>query len=1370
MSDIKEKRTSLERFIKEHTIGPGACGNRFFLLRSWDSNVFAKKNLKRCVPLDNSTEVIDEVPAYYYGTGILFPPARLVSNSKQEDESVEGSNISQREEESNGHSVEEDQEVEKASIEQENRHAGNQNYPTTSGLSFSIDDENDIPSCLAVLLNFRLYSLVKPKELTSNFAIWIDDYEEEFKSLVDNFFAEFFSIEERDRNFFIISKISDFSKDNSYRLDYKLFEFFQHEYLKDWKQQKIAYEGSVITKGGLYDITPLRLDEWITALENQMIACSISESEIKLLEKLTIIKKVKEIIETFKAAMLSRRPIWLSRYYDFPVSLPRHNGNKRQIGQLTVFKEDDIKLNLHYQYITKGGKIYVKLIMENASVPIEMQEDVPFQLNKKNEANQKSLFNPTLSVTEKTKGVICRYNPPNIREFDSDEDLNKILYRQYEDLGEGYNTSVVWGKNNMNLKFIKTEYLPTSDTPNIDTRPSKINNGKVEPRLSDPDVLRIKRLSTLDVRSNKEIQQDLEVFLLDYERWINDKRKELETLNLTDTQKSIMSSQLSKCELDLRRLQRNVRLLNDEDVMIAFRTMNTAMFMQLHHSIFIRNAEKNSSLPYIKEPSENTYSVLPDDTPDKRGALSWKAFQLAFILLNIDAFAKPPDDDQIFIKESHELRSKWYERNDLADLVWFPTGGGKTEAYLGIIAFAIAYRRFTKNEAGYGTTVIMRYTLRLLTLQQFQRATLLICAMEVIRSRHFDLKGRSLGDERITIGLYVGGNSLPNKWDEKDPSQRRIGMKQEIEKIFRSLELGEEPQTRLPHTECPWCGGKLWDTNDAESILVKKDNQGNPKSPLRLWCMHDGCAFNDPGMFENELPLILYDEAIYKTPPTLLFGTVDKFAQLAHKVSDKDHEDSRRIFKRDGSNILPPELIIQDELHLLLGPLGSAVGIFERAIDVLCTHEEKGASIRPKVITSTATTRNTDKQIFGLFDRRVSIFPKQGIDCDDSFFAYYDRYFENGGTNYRSNRRYIGVLPIGKTQVWMQLRVVAACLVHRSLYLSKCSNTIEIARNKGDLQGEILLAMDYYHTVLGYFNSLKEVGKTESQLHHYLPNEVKLIRQKASTWNVFHDILNHGDRIYYSELTGRLSGEDVKTNLSVIRTPWRLFNQPSIPPDYVIATNMISVGVDISRFNTMVITSMPRNIAEYIQASSRVARDREGLVITVHHPFRSRDLSHYQHFIEFHEKFYSYVEPISITPFATKALERYLALFVATFIRHEENELAIDANHINEDLTQELLITLTHLIEMLKERAKAMNMEDVLDEDEFNGTVVKLHELLRKRWLERKIKGDELSYREESSSSSLYFPRKGSPEHDNWNVKDSLREVDPECVIKTVQM
>ena len=285
----------------------------------------------------------------------------------------------------------------------------------------------------------------------------------------------------------------------------------------------------------------------------------------------------------------------------------------------------------------------------------------------------------------------------------------------------------------------------------------------------------------------------------------------------------------------------------------------------------------------------------------------------------------------------------------------------------------------------------------------------------------------------------------------------------------------------------------------------------------KVSCNTNGCTFHSRRSSKiKSLPLRLFDEDIYKHPPTLLFGTVDKFAALANNVStipNSRKKDSRRLIgKGYQRNVLPPELIIQDELHLLLGPLGSSVGLFEKSIDYLCTYnDDNGNNIKPKVVTSTATTRNTDKQIFALFNRRSEIFPKQGITCDDSFFAFYKRR-EDDITKYQSKRKYVGVLPIGKTQVWMQLRIISISLSHRLKYFKE-KYTIDEVFEKPEILNELKEVFNYYHSILAYYNSLKDVGKAQSQLDHYLPGDINYVIKNTIPWSFFDRLIRKENEI-----------------------------------------------------------------------------------------------------------------------------------------------------------------------------------------------------------------------------------------------------------------
>lgn len=1384
VNPFKKKRASLECFVREQIIGPGAFNKRYFFTEQWEQNEFFGQSIQEQRAIDNLTEVLAEVPAYQYSSGILFPIS--IDSNESNPALMSPSILGDFDEEELSERITKADDENFASDQIESVSSKNQNYPNTCGLSFAIESSADISGCLNVQISFRKYRKISQSECRRrHLGIWLQNYRAEIRQVFEVYFKDIFEVVVKGDNHFVCLNGDIDINRHLYSLDYVnvnahlthhlmplIADIFPNKIL--FKETSKVYDSIEYKYVILYEES--LVDEIRQALETDP---SQYERYDALIRELEIHNQVKQLVNELKAIhrKSSRKnfptPIWESVPVFTEVSLPTFPLTENVLrGEIKISGTDELFLN--YQYLRHKNSNFIKLILVNKA-KVEIGPNEPPQLNKKNEANELAHFGVQLRVLELIGGTIVPYNPPNLLVIDDEDSMNKLLYRGFKDYSEGYNTSVSWGQGENGLMYVSTEFLPEQETPAVDYRPTKIAQGKLI-SLIDESVLSMRELSTLSSKTNDEITVLLKSFIDGYGRWIQERHQELNEEALSAEGRSLLERQLMSCEVDYKRLARNIQLLKkNRQGMWAFRTMNTAMFMQLHHGLTIKSLQRTKDVSFV--PTSNNaeyYRALKND-------YRWRSFQLAFILLNVDAFIKPNDGDHTI---QDVFGTGWPERNELADLVWFPTGGGKTEAYLGIIAFVIAYRRFTQESAiSGGTTALMRYTLRLLTLQQFQRATMLICAMEVIRQNNFPLGGQSLGNERITIGLFVGKGSLPNKWSE---------MAEEISQISRQLanEHGKRIKTVLPHTECPWCGGELFRDSLLRNIEPQAQDSYRAGSRLTIMCNSEGCAFHgtrpDP---RYGLPFLLFDEDIYKCPPTLLFGTVDKFAALANSVSNKKNEsnlDSRRLVgKGVDRNCLPPELIIQDELHLLLGPLGSAVGLFEKSIDAICTQEGGGSYVRPKIITSTATTRNTDKQIFALFDRRSEVFPKQGIDCKDSFFSFYDRDKLNPKI-VRADRKYVGLLPVGKTQVWMQLRVASICLAHRVKYLVEMYDKREIFLST-ERYNAASTALDYYHTLLSYFNSLKEVGKTQSQLSHYLPGDLNLVLKNTVPWTILSRMVKPANEIDSSELTGRLSGQEVKTNLAKIGTSWQ-FNGSPTPPEFVIATNMISVGIDVARFNTMIINSMPRNTAEYIQASSRVARGQEGIVFTVHHPFRSRDISHYQRFKEFHEKFYGYVEPISVTPFASKALDRYFAMYLAVIIRHTPGLDLInndDASHINQTKVDRIKEIVLRNAATLRQHADKLNdylstrlagvsnnVEGIIGEEEEVDIHTKLDELLENRWLER-IAGTDppinLKFRDNESASSLFGPRNAPSMNRNWNVKESLREIAPSATVKTVQ-
>jgi len=322
------------------------------------------------------------------------------------------------------------------------------------------------------------------------------------------------------------------------------------------------------------------------------------------------------------------------------------------------------------------------------------------------------------------------------------------------------------------------------------------------------------------------------------------------------------------------------------------------------------------------------------------------------------------------------------------ELIFFPTGGGKTEAYLGLIAFTLLLRRFRgmeRPDQGLGVAVLLRYTLRLLTLDQLGRAATLICALEKIRQED----PKRLGGVRFSVGLWVGKSATANTLAE-------VGKKIVEYRNATSKALGSP----FPLPNCPWCGAEL-----NRDSLVLGPTRTKPTGVL-VGCTDFNCDFS-AGKNPEGLPVLFVDEQVYRELPCFVVATVDKFAMLPWRgetgmLFGRVHGRTGKMFygPLDGSQkteqalpegLRPPELIVQDELHLIAGPLGTMVGLYETAIEALCTRDGSHP-VLPKVIAATATVRRAGRQIQALFGRAdTAIFPPPGVSESDSYFAGVDR-------------------------------------------------------------------------------------------------------------------------------------------------------------------------------------------------------------------------------------------------------------------------------------------------------------------------------------------------------------------------------------------
>ena len=808
--------------------------------------------------------------------------------------------------------------------------------------------------------------------------------------------------------------------------------------------------------------------------------------------------------------------------------------------------------------------------------------------NEGNVNGRNCIFQPVIKVSSDSNGKLkfCEYAELNqVQEDDEEEKSNSLLYRNKKNYGTGLGTALNWSIDQEGKGYVESDFFPQVEVPQMEF--------KLDSKYEVVDeTFSMKYLSDLTIEEKNVKIEKLKSLLEAYETWIDE--LENESKELPSQYGETAKKHISNCKYCLDRMKNGIKVLvNNELAWNAFQLANRAMYMQRIH-IGIQSQFDNV-YPDVNPASDELAGILENlDYYKSEDNSSWRPFQIAFLLMCINAVV----DDSVNNDE-----------RNIVDLIWFPTGGGKTEAYLGLTAFTIFYRKLAHLAESGGTTVIMRYTLRLLAAQQFTRAATLICACEYIRKDC--CKKRSvyprydLGNESITIGLWIGGEHTPNR--VKGSNSAKTCYDQLSGVNSKNINSIKERYNKFQILKCPWCGTKLVKDLDSDGKVVGKWGYHLPDGKhFYMSCPQESCAF------EGRLPLQVVDEELYGDPPTLLFATVDKFAMMPW------YSEIGNFFAVNTNN-RTPELIIQDELHLISGPLGSMVGIYETVVDYLCSRK----GIKPKIIASTATICRAKEQCSALYNREVFQFPPQGLDEADSFFARAANLSEKYG------RRYIGLLPAGKTKATMEGKVLAALL------------QLEKERKDDD---EV---KDCYWTLTAYFNSLKELGKCSTVIQNDVRDNIRRMAHRNFNLNGTRNILRS------DELTSRVSTSELNQTLDKLEKIHFSSNpeKKTYPSNILLATNMISVGIDVDRLNLMVMIGQPKLTSEYIQASSRVGRKYPGAVFIVYDNARSRDRSHYEQFKSYHESFYRYVEPTGVTPFSESARKRALPAVVLSMMR-----------------------------------------------------------------------------------------------------------------------
>lgn len=718
--------------------------------------------------------------------------------------------------------------------------------------------------------------------------------------------------------------------------------------------------------------------------------------------------------------------------------------------------------------------------------------------------------------------------------LDSEDRSKALIYRNVRNYAIGHGCAADWGGEGDAVTWVRTEVMPVAQTtPVSSSHPSM-------------EGVPLDMFALADRKGWPGARKTLEALCDRYGEWIED--ASVRAAGLPEEHAPAAAQNLGECRRCLARMRSGLSTL-DADIVArdAFQMANAAMLDQyLHYSVVS---------------GENTEIGEP-----RPGIRFWRPFQLAFILMNIDSTVDAGSADR-----------------GLLDLIWFPTGGGKTEAYLGLTAFTLILERLRGVDPA-GSTVVMRYTLRLLTSQQFQRASSLICALESMRRRDPE----RLGPKPFSIGLWVGLGSTPNTWKDALEALSELGSaRNEQDKVTKN---------RFPVPSCPWCGAKMSAGEGYRKVRV------DGGYGVAFYCPDERCEFHyEQG--KPSLPVQVVDEGIYAAPPSLLVGTVDKFATVPFR------EEAYGLFGfKAGAHAHAPRLVIQDELHLISGPLGSVTGHYETLMAELCRDD---SGTRPKIVASTATVSNARQQCNQLFacgEECVAQFPPSGIDYDDSFFSLEDK-----GA---SGRMYVGVFaPNCQSFATASIRLYSTLLWEPTLW---------------DVDDSV---RDPYWTCVGYYGTTRELGQAATWASSDIPERLSEKRKKDPQGR---------KRALRNpiELTGRIDAAEVTANLKRLET--RLPDRGTV--DLCLATNMISVGLDVQRLGLMVVAGQPKSTAEYIQATSRVGRGggSHGVVFVLYGMQRPRDRSHYENFRHFHESFYQGVEPTSLTSFCEQVQDRAL--------------------------------------------------------------------------------------------------------------------------------
>jgi hypothetical protein len=927
---------------------------------------------------------------------------------------------------------------------------------------------------------------------------------------------------------------------------------------------------------------------------------------------------------------------------------------------------DDLDLSLEIRTRPYGDQTYLLTISLVNRTPVgrSREEATLFQSGfEASIANE----NGTGSILPYPEGRAISSKDDDSRpaHIQKEEESLDLLYRKARTFAVGHGCAADWDKTEPGASSVTTvsaECMPVFEAPSRTPQVLKEDGSRLKVSMA--------ALAGLDDDTNGFEQLEEVVDL--YSDWIGDRRNDIS--NLSDRHADAAHRHMDRATRCAERMRDGIDLLHsDTTVRRAFQLANHAILLQQIRSFREARRPKMSDgrLDYGDPPD-------PDPANPGSGKGDWRPFQIAFILMALRSTAE----------KGHPTREE-------VELIWFPTGGGKTEAYLGLAAFSI-FLRYLRDPDDHGVHVLMRYTLRLLTAQQFQRASGLVCAMETLRRENLPEV-----DEPISIGIWVGGKTSPNTRSQAQNNLR------DLQNRYTNT------QNKFILGRCPWCGASMGriDVDDSDLEIAGYREVGNT---VQLHCPDRLCDFR------RGLPIHVIDDDIYEEKPDVVIGTVDKFAMLAWRPQ------ARAIFglDEDGDrNASPPGLIIQDELHLISGPLGSMVGLYESLIEELCTDRRHDSAVPPKIVSSTATIRRYEEQIQGLYARDdVTLFPPPGLEEGDSFFSSYARN-ENG--ELLPGKKYVGVHAPGLPSLQTtQVRTFSSLLMAPVPFSEE--------------------ARDPWWTLLTFYNSLRELGGARSLFQSDIPEHIRGMKKRtgADERRVLRQV---------QELTGRISGEKVTEAIAELETPT---GRDGDPIDACLASNIVEVGVDIDRLSLMAVVGQPKTTSQYIQVTGRIGRrwrERPGLVVTLYSTSKPRDRSHFEKFRSYHERLYAQVEPSSVTPFSPPALDRALHAIMVAYVRQ----------FMDDDLTPHPtpVERLRQLHDILRPRVEKVDSQEL---DTFD-------RIFEERIEDWKNWSPANWTQEDDDPGLMHRSGKHVPSRfrdTTWAVPMNMRNVDAECVLE----